>query len=134
MTGYPYQASPWREIDPDNYTIDENELTIVTDESFFNGWNLGYGVRCRPILTEAKVAYTTGYDPDDDSNPDTRYIKSHLGQVLTYLQGSNYQGVKRLQVPFREFEIEYSNAEPGTIPESLLIPFRRFQPITYLFA
>lgn len=131
MTGYPYQAAPWHEIPETNWLIDVNELTVIATEAFFNGWNVGYGVRARICLSEAKVTYTSGYDPTDDTDPDTRYIKSHLGQILTYLQGSNYQGVKRLEVPFREFEIEYANAAPATIPDALLMPFQKFQPITY---
>jgi hypothetical protein len=125
-TGAPYQASPWRIIPEENYTIDQNELTVVGTDGLSTGWPRINRIR----YTDARITYSTGYNPEEDT-VDTRYIKSHLGQVLTYLQGANYQGVKSLKVPFREFEIQYSDSLPATIPESLLTPFWRFQPITY---
>jgi hypothetical protein len=131
MTGFPYQSSPWRDVDEEDYTLDENELTLVTSEAFFNGWNTGYGIRSQVFLTQAKVSYSTGFDFADDTDPDVRYIKANAGQILNYLQGSNYQGVKGLKVPFREFEIQFADSPPGEIPKSLFIPFHRYQPIKY---
>jgi hypothetical protein len=132
FTGFPYSNSPWRSVELDRVSLDENELSIVTSETFWDGWNRGYLTHHgTPLFTEAKVTYATGYDFSVNS-PDTIYIKSYAGQILSYLESANYKGVKRLEVPFREFQIEFTPSPINAIPDALLGAFHRFRPIDYV--
>lgn len=106
-----------------------NRLTIYRFAANGREWGLrDYYQYC---FTEIRVQFYSGFDFSEPLCDDASYIKSSLGHLLAYLQSPQFLGVKRLQVPFREYEIEYQVQQSGEVPEYLLMPFRKYRPIVY---
>jgi hypothetical protein len=108
-------ASDWETIT--GFRVDDNELTVLSN-SFCTGYS------------ELEITYSSGFDFTDTTNPDVEYIKRHTGILLTYMQSPSFQGVKILDVPFKEFKIEFSQGVNAfEVPDWLMLPFRKYAPI-----
>ena len=124
----------WETLSPDSYIIESenNRVALLTFAGNLDRWDGSYRDYCNYRFTEVKVNFYSGFDfASEELSNEAIHIKSSLGQVLTYLQSGQYQGVKRLQVPFREFEIEHTDTPTATIPESLLAPFKRYRAVVF---
>lgn len=85
---------------------------------------MGFGSR-QPI-TEIKATYTSGFDFTKNTYLE-RAIKSAIAAILSYQQSSNYQGIAETEIA-GEYRVRYaSSGMPATIPESLLLPFRKYR-------
>ena len=107
-------ASDWESIT--DFRLDDNEISIVGSSCRWNGYS------------EIKVTYSSGFDFTDITNPDVLYLKQHTGILLTYMQSPSFQGVKLLDVPFKEFKIEFDNYAIDRL-NFYLTPFRKYAPI-----
>ena len=102
-------ASDWESIT--DFRLDDNEISIIGS-----------------CYSEIKVTYSSGFDFTDITNPDVLYLKQHTGILLTYMQSPSFQGVKLLDVPFKEFKIEFDNYAIDRL-NFYLTPFRKYAPI-----
>lgn len=81
--------------------------------------------------SEIRATYTTGFDFNLDT-PDVRRIKSAVAEVLNYQQSNSYQGLLEVSVE-GEYKVRYgsSSGGAGTIPDLLLVPFRKYRPRSF---
>ncbi len=130
--GYGISPQEWQILDSSNYILDNHlgrvNLNLNNILTYYSWWGYFYQ-NTRAFYTEIQISYYSGFDFTDNTNLDVLFIKSMCGQVLSYLQSPSYQGVKRLIVPFREFEIEYNNSIVGEIPKELFTPLWKYRPI-----
>lgn len=84
-----------------------------------------------PQITEIRATYTTGFDFTLDT-PDVKRIKSAVAEVLNYQQSNSYQGLLEVSVE-GEYKVRYgsSSGGAGTIPDLLLVPFRKYRPRSF---
>lgn len=82
-------------------------------------------------LSEIRATYASGFDFSLDT-PDVRRIKSAVAAILNYQQSNAYQGLQEISVE-GEYKLRYgsSNGGVGTIPDVLLIPFRKYRPRSF---
>lgn len=81
-------------------------------------------------ITSLRITYTTGFDFSQD-NSDVRAIKSALAALLCYQQSNTFSGLQSVSVE-GEYKVAYTGgADPGIVPESLLIPFRKYKPRSF---
>lgn len=122
----------WETLEEDTHYILDRQTNRITLLRFSAG-NSSWGLRdyyCNQY-TEIRVQFYSGFEFTEPLSEEENSIKASLGQLLAYLQSPPFLGVKRLQVPFREYEIEYQQQPAGQVPEYLLQAFRRYRPVVY---
>lgn len=82
-------------------------------------------------VTEVRVTYTAGFDFTVDT-PEIKRIKSAIAAILNYQLSNAYQGLQEVSVE-GEYKVRYgsSSGGVGTIPDTLLIPFRKYRPRSF---
>lgn len=125
----------WQTLEPDTYTLDvDGRLNF--NENYYHYFNYGYygssGYYKHHYVSECELTYSSGWDFTQNT-PEINQLKASAGRILSWVYGQNsgsYQGVKRLKVPFKEFEVEWSDKQlPGTIPDDLFLTFIKYRPI-----
>lgn len=132
LTGYRRSLgiTDWQTLSASDYTIDPVGGRVHFDIKTIDGWGR-FGYR----NTQAKLSYTSGFDFADDSY-EVRSIKSLFGQMLLYSQTIGYQsGITEVDID-GEYRVRYgatsgggnATAGAGILPETFLIPFRKYRP------
>jgi hypothetical protein len=75
------------------------------------------------------VEYSSGIDFSQDTRQ-TREIKAAFGRVLDWVCNTgSFKGVSSVELPFEEVKINYGTGQLGTIPDDLLMIFKKYRPI-----
>ena len=127
-------TTDWELLDDSQYAtqVDGQVNLKLLTSNYYGGY---YNQSCysayaqRKAKIEVEVTYYSGFDFSEES-PQIKEIKTWTGMIAEHLASANYQGVNKLVVPFREYEISFANSQPGLVPMGLLLPFKRFQPLT----
>jgi hypothetical protein len=75
------------------------------------------------------VEYSSGIDFSQDTRQ-TREIKAAFGRILDWVCNTgSFRGVSSVELPFEEAKINYGTGQLGTIPDDLLMIFKKYRPI-----
>jgi hypothetical protein len=77
---------------------------------------------------EVEITYESGLDFTADT-PEVKELKSAIANLICYLDNPSYKGIAGIQIPFREFKLDFNKSETGTIPAHFLIPFMKYRPV-----
>lgn len=81
-------------------------------------------------ITSIRATYYSGFDFSQNT-PDCRQIKAAVAAILNYQHCNVFQGLQQVSVE-GEYKVAYSTGvDPGIVPESLLIPFRKYRPRSF---
>lgn len=125
----------WAVVPPECYTLDVDGQLHLGTAAFpwypANGFPGYQGIQ-QLYGTVAELTYTSGLDFTQVENPEIIKLKASAGMILKWITTSGvYRGVETIDIPFQEFRIKYSASATqliGTIPDDLLLPFRKYQP------
>jgi hypothetical protein len=122
----------WKTLTPDEYRIDSDGQI---DLSTFCGRSWGYGRSWNtrepyPEFSEADVEYSAGIDFSEDTRT-VRQLKAAFGRVLDWVCNTgSFKGITSVELPFEELKISYGTGQLGTVPDDLLLAFRKYRSIT----
>jgi hypothetical protein len=122
----------WRTLGSNDYIIDidgQIHLSTAIGRSWGYGGYRGYSREPYPEFSEADVEYSSGIDFTQDTRQ-TREIKAAFGRVLDWVCNTgSFKGVSSVELPFEEVKINYGTGQLGTIPDDLLMIFKKYRPI-----
>lgn len=123
----------WQTLSSNDYTIDvDGQIYLSTAISRSWGyWGYhGYSREPYPAFSEADVEYSSGIDFSQDIRQ-TREIKAAFGRILDWVVNTgSFKGVSSVELPFEEAKINYGTGQLGTIPDDLLMVFKKYRPIS----
>lgn len=123
----------WQTLSSNDYTIDvDGQIYLSTAISRSWGyWGYhGYSREPYPVFSEADVEYSSGIDFSQDTRQ-TREIKAAFGRILDWVVNTgSFKGVSSVELPFEEAKINYGTGQLGTIPDDLLMVFKKYRPIS----
>nr|QNL31619.1 MAG: hypothetical protein [Bacteriophage sp.] len=123
----------WQTLGSDDYIIDvDGQIHLSTAISRSWGyWGYhGYNREPYPEFSEADVEYSSGIDFSQDTRQ-TREIKAAFGRILDWVCNTgSFKGVSSVELPFEEVKINYGTGQLGTIPDDLLMVFKKYRPIS----
>jgi len=122
----------WQTLGSNDYIIDidgQIHLSTAIGRSWGYGGYHGYSREPYPEFSEADVEYSSGIDFSQDTRQ-TREIKAAFGRVLDWVCNTgSFKGVSSVELPFEEARINYGTGQLGTIPDDLLMVFKKYRPI-----
>ena len=123
----------WQTLNSNDYTIDidgQIHLSTAIGRSWGYGGYGGYKREPYPEFSESDVEYSSGIDFSQDTRQ-TREIKAAFGRVLDWVCNTgSFKGVSSVELPFEEAKISYGTGQLGTIPDDLLMVFKKYRPIS----
>ena len=123
----------WQTLSSNDYTIDvDGQIHLSTAISRSWGyWGYhGYNREPYPAFSEADVEYSSGIDFSQDTRQ-TREVKAAFGRILDWVVNTgSFKGVSSVELPFEEAKINYGTGQLGTIPDDLLMVFKKYRPIS----
>ena len=123
----------WQALGINDYTIDvDGQIYLSTAISRSWGyWGYhGYNREPYPAFSEADVEYSSGIDFSQDTRQ-TREIKAAFGRILDWVCNTgSFKGVSSVELPFEEAKINYGTGQLGTIPDDLLMVFKKYRPLS----
>lgn len=123
----------WQTLSSNDYTIDvDGQIYLSTAISRSWGyWGYhGYNREPYPAFSEADVEYSSGIDFSQDTRQ-TREVKAAFGRILDWVVNTgSFKGVSSVELPFEEAKINYGTGQLGTIPDDLLMVFKKYRPIS----
>jgi hypothetical protein len=122
----------WKVLTPDDYTIDvDGQIHLST--VYGRSWGYGHSWNTRepfPEFSEADVEYSAGIDFTQDTRQ-VRQLKAAFGRVLDWVCNTgSFKGVTSVELPFEELKISYGSGQLGTVPNDLLLVFRKYRPVS----
>lgn len=155
QSGKSVPLHPWIDFDADQYNLDlrNGELSLnITRSSYAYGAYSPYntGFTHSLILTECQITYTSGFDFTDLSNSIVQGLKAQFIGVVDYMNSGIFTGqgtIARKRID-QDYEVGYHQAiaggnnfgrgnsrgaAVGQIPDTMLIPFKKYAPRLYEF-
>ena len=149
ISGSAIPLQPWIELDTDEYDLNlvNGELSLNINTSFSSSaYGQHYG-QCNGF-TEVEVTYTSGFNFCDRNDNVVQSLKASFMSIVDYLNSGWFSGQgaiksKKVDDEFQETYQQVSTggggsgnlrgAGVGQVPETLLIPFKKYQPNIYEF-
>lgn len=119
--GRPVPLAPWAMLSEDDYNLDY-ETGLLS----LSRYTASYFGRIGTPATEIRATYTAGFDFAVDTK-DVRAIKIAVASILRFQNSPNFQGLGEVRVE-GEYSVRYTAIVPGTVPDALLLPLRKYRP------
>ena len=119
--GRPVPLAPWATLSSDDYVLDY-ETGLLS----LSRYTASYFGRIGTPATEVRATYTAGFDFAVDT-PEVRAIKIAVASILRFQNSPSFQGLGEVRVE-GEYSVRYTATVPGSVPDALLLPLRKYRP------